>query len=239
MKLQFNEKEHKYFVGRGKNKILFTSVTQFVHKFFPPFEAKKIARKLAKIPRNKFQKRGVRYFLKEWKERSQHGTRIHNAMEDYINNGDIGKVQEEDVGKISQGVGWLQLNVKDMAISSEYRIHDIKLKLAGTIDLLIEHDDKSITLVDWKTNKEIKQKGFNKKSKALPPIDELDDCNYNQYTLQLSLYGYLMERKGYTIKALKLVHLKDAAFVEYNIDYRKDLIEELIEYERTNEIKSS
>ena len=79
-KIRFYPKSHKYKI---KRKTL-TSVTTFIGKFFEKFDAKKIARKLAKFPVNKKKKQGVRYFLKTWKEAAEHGTRVHEYIEKYI-----------------------------------------------------------------------------------------------------------------------------------------------------------
>ena len=39
--LQLNVKKHEYSKGKGKNKVIFTSATTLIHKFFEPFDIKK------------------------------------------------------------------------------------------------------------------------------------------------------------------------------------------------------
>ncbi len=66
-KLRYFSGTHNYFIGRKK----LTSVTTFIGKFFEPFDAKGIARKLSKFHANKVKKHGVRYWLAEWKKASR------------------------------------------------------------------------------------------------------------------------------------------------------------------------
>jgi hypothetical protein len=53
-----------------------------------------------------------------------------------------------------------------------------------------------VHITDYKTNKEIKTEGYvnwqGERSKMLPPVSHLDDCNLNHYSLQLSLYLYMI-----------------------------------------------
>lgn len=227
--LTFYKKSHKYKVGKKE----LTSVTTFIGKFFEPFDAKAIAKKLATFYVNKKNKRGMRYWLKTWKEDAAHGTRTHELIENILSasDGEVILCKERDRLKLDQALYYWQLfqKVEDVYDTlTELRIYDEELGIAGTIDLFVVHKDKSITLIDWKTNKAIKKIGYNHK-KAFEPIEDWEDCNYNKYTLQLSLYAYLLERKGHKIKELILVHLKEDEFVDYDIKYEKEVIEKLLQ----------
>jgi hypothetical protein len=75
-------------------------------------------------------------------------------------------------------------------VHSELLLYSDLYKIAGTADLIIEHNDYEFSVGDFKTNKKIdfcNQWG----QRMLDPISHLSDCNYNLYTLQLSLYAYL------------------------------------------------
>ena len=229
-KLKFYEKSHKYKIG----KTTLTSVTTFIGKFFEPFDAKGIARKLARFPINKERKHGVRYFLKDWKEAAEHGTRTHEMLELAIDPAateePISK-ENRDWNKFKQGMDWWEEYNKNTDVENsmcELRIYNEELLLAGTIDLMVVHKDMSISLIDWKTNKAIKKTGYHHK-RAFVPIEDLHDCNYNKYTLQLSLYAYMMERAGYTIRDLIIVHLMEDKSKEYKVEYKKEIIKKLLE----------
>ena len=79
-------------------------------------------------------------------------------------------------------------------IKSEFVIGDPKLKLTGTLDnLSYNKEEKTLSIFDYKTNKEIKM--HNKYGeKFLPPLDHLDVCEYNKYGIQIWLYKLILER---------------------------------------------
>lgn len=59
-------------------------------------------------------------------------------------------------------------------------------------DIVIKNGNEVI-IGDWKTNKEIKTKGyFNKKTNKVQcmkyPLNNIPDINYYHYTLQMSIY---------------------------------------------------
>lgn len=227
-KIKFYPKSHRYKIGRKE----LISVTTFISQFFKPFNAKEIARKLAKFPVNRANKRGVRFWLKEWKEAGEHGTRVHQYLQDWIEGKDTNITDSRDLSKTANGISWMVMNFNSeeyTRLRTEEIVYDEKLGVAGTIDLIKVNDDNSITLIDWKTNKKIDQKGYTGE-KAKEPVNHLVDCNFWKYTLQLSLYAYILERQGYPIKDLKIVHLKEDEAKEYKVPYLKKEIKEMIEH---------
>jgi len=68
--------------------------------------------------------------------------------------------------------------------------------------------NNQIHIIDYKTNKEIKEKGFTNwegiTSKMYNPVSHLDDCNLNHYNLQLSLYAYIIKKHNPKLKIGKL-----------------------------------
>lgn len=78
--------------------------------------------------------------------------------------------------------------------------------LVGTADMIFISANpwsgkKTVSIGDIKTNKKLDYVSWgNKKMKA--PVDHLDDCHISHYSLQLSLYAYMMECSGYEIEDL-------------------------------------
>lgn len=235
-KIKFYPVSHQYKLGRTK----LTSVTTFIGQFFPPFEAKKIARKLAGFWINKQRKHGVRYWLKEWKEAAQHGTDVHSLMEEAVQGvvpNDLYKFEERTYKKYRQGVLFVDNFPRSLTKPrqvAEQIIYDEELGLAGTIDLLFFHGDNKVTLVDYKTNKKISKDCYGKKGYKV--LKDMDASNINKYSLQLTMYAYMLERKGYEIDKLILVHLMEDKYKEYEIDYEtyKVCIQEMIKNEKIN-----
>lgn len=93
-------------------------------------------------------------------------------------------------------------------------------------------------IVTHNTNKQIETKGFfNRKTKTtekmLYPLSDLDECNFSHYTLQLSMYAWMIQHNNpdFNIKRLKLVHFDhDDNRTEYEIEYKKSTVERLIRY---------
>lgn len=62
--------------------------------------------------------------------------------------------------------------------------------LSGMADVLVIHDDERYSIGDHKTNKNFTFKSeYGKKLK--PPFNHLDECDYNLYNLQLSVYALM------------------------------------------------
>lgn len=111
------------------------------------------------------------------------------------------------------------------------------LRLSGQIDLLIV-DNQDVTIIDWKTNKSIDKTSYydrSKKSNVMMkyPLDNLQDCNFNHYQLQLSLYAYMLQQinPNYNIKALRIVHIDhDNKQHEYDCEYLKKDVERMLKH---------
>lgn len=108
---------------------------------------------------------------------------------------------------------------------AEKRIYWADFCIAGTIDCLLVRG-QDFMIVDWKTNKdELKfESGYYQKDKLtglrtgpwvktnkkfFTPLSSLEDCKGNRYSMQLSLYAYLMEMWGYRCVGLVLYHIRD------------------------------
>ena len=84
------------------------------------------------------------------------------------------------------------------------------------------------------TNKEIKYE--NKYSNMLYCLSHLQDCNFNHYNIQLSLYAWMLEQYGYKTRNIGITHilfnnLGEAQYTYYiPMKYLKKEIEEMLEY---------
>lgn len=120
---------------------------------------------------------------------------------------------------------------------AEKRIYWFDYLIAGTIDCLLVKN-KFFMIVDWKTNKKKLEfrSGYYKKHQGVvttqwvdklewfyPPLNKVPFCKGHIYTLQLSLYAYLMELWGYKCIGLTLFHiLEDVPQEPITIAYWKE-----------------
>ena len=144
----------------------------------------------------------------------------------------------------------------ESAVYPEYLIsrvsEDGHIRLAGQIDLLVK-DGNDIYIIDYKTNKELKMKsGYDPAAKKYAmmkfPLNNLMDCNFMHYTLQLSTYAWMIKKNNpqFNIKKLILVYFDhDGNVSTHEVEYLKNEVErmlsqyrkELIQEERASKRK--
>lgn len=108
-------------------------------------------------------------------------------------------------------------------IHAEKRVYSAYHLVAGMIDVLLTKGSNFVIL-DWKTNKKQLhfESGYYKKvggietnewikkdDRMLAPINNVADCKGMVYTLQLSLYAYILELWGFKCMGLLLCHIRD------------------------------
>lgn len=137
---------------------------------------------------------------------------------------------------------------REKAVIPEFLVYyscpDNILHLAGQVDLLIK-DGNDIYILDYKTNaKGISTKAFfdrnKKKNKTMfYPINNIDDTTMNHYTLQLSIYAFMLQklRPEFNIKMLKLIHIdREDNETEFEVPYLKDEVMRLLAYQKKQNI---
>lgn len=137
---------------------------------------------------------------------------------------------------------------KGYKIYAEVTIYWYSFLVSGRIDC-IAVKGKEFVIIDWKTNKDKLSftSGYYKKingvksdiwvpkdERLLYPINELPNCKGMEYTMQLSLYAYLLEMWGYTCKGLILFHIRVAKDQTEPrlcvLDYKRDACRRLMEH---------
>jgi ATP-dependent exoDNAse (exonuclease V) beta subunit len=112
---------------------------------------------------------------------------------------------------------------------TEWTVYHDDVKISGSIDMIYENPDGSLSIYDWKRAKLITRiNNFNKF--ALPPqICHLPDSNFWHYALQLNTYKAIIEQKyGKVVKSLFLVRLHpDAEEKNYELIELPDLSTEI------------
>ena len=153
MSVYFIEEGHRYVHDSG---IELMSVTEFISTFFPKFEKDKWSKYVAK--RDGLTQEEV---LKMWKEKGdkakEFGTLIHNYAEAIIKEEER---PEADSYKEKMYFKAVEKFIdKNDFFDAELVVGDPELRVGGTIDGLSKKGE-DIYLIDWKTNKEIKEDGY-------------------------------------------------------------------------------
>lgn len=101
-----------------------------------------------------------------------------------------------------------------IVVATEFVIADDELGVSGMIDLLLYNSNTGLLEIwDWKTDNTIEMQ--NKYDKLQDHLSYLDDCNYNKYRVQLSIYATILERKGLTVGAINIIHLSEENYTIY------------------------
>ena len=184
--------------------------------------------------------------LDEWdktnRESCERGTKIHAKLENalYQAGANVSLKKFGIGGKFVCDKGRTSLDLTS-GVYPEYLISRVSddgiLRIAGQIDLLAING-YDVYIIDHKTNKEIKTKGgFNTQtkssSKMLYPLNDLDDCNFNHYQLQLSTYAWMIQKLNpkYNIKGLILNHYDhNNKNTIYKCEYLKDHVERMLRH---------
>jgi len=183
--------------------------------------------------------------LKEWEEKREtsciRGTAIHKAHELEHLAGTTKELKSLKLG------GKFNTNITNKIVAGEQNVYpelllsrisdDGELRVAGQADLIII-DGLDVYVLDYKTNKKIDMKSFydprlKKSAKLKYPLNNLDDCNFMHYSLQLSTYAWMIEKldSRFNIKKLMLIHIDHSDIItEYECQYLKSDVERMLAY---------
>jgi hypothetical protein len=200
-----------------------------VEYFFEKFDRIGIANKLTSSHIN-YIDMTPQELVAQWDAAAEFGTKIHKEIDEFIKKGTF-PISDES----KQAIEYLQQNFNlDENINSEVIIYSERIGIAGTVDLIVKNGkDGSIDIYDWKTSKRIDKTSYNNKMGLTPVTQNIMDCNYYHYSLQLSLYAHILEKEyGYKVNSLTILHLDGSRVAEYQCKYMKDTIREMLTYDR-------
>jgi hypothetical protein len=230
--IQFFEEDHKYII-RTEPDVKYTSVTTWNHRHFPIFEADIIIDNMMK---SKGWKKGHKYWdltpeqiKAQWNSNkdavSGAGTDLHYEIECFNNdrrfsfnytNKELYEIYMADNKETHEfkSLEWKYfINfIKDTPELKPYRtewtIYHDDVKISGSIDMVYENPDGTLSIYDWKRAKNITRINTYNKFALSPEICHLPDSNFWHYALQLNTYKAILEQKyGKIIKDLILVRL--------------------------------
>ena len=188
--------------------------------------------------------------LDEWSKANSdaciRGTALHKQMEDLAYDNPDTIVRKYGFGgKFQIKKDYSDLDLK-YGLYPEYLIYNDEMSLAGQIDLLIK-DDNDLLIGDFKTCSIKFESGYDpsikKRTMMQYPLNNLMDCNFYHYSLQLSAYAYMLQKinPDFNIKKLLIIPLTEKGTedpIECNYlrkevelmvkDYNKKLVKQTI-----------
>lgn len=229
--IQFYDSTHQYFVNGKKVR---TSVTAFISKFFPKFDAiTKAKAEVDKGPKSKYYGMTAGEIIDMWDESGrqsmEEGKEMHKLIERHFHK-DL-KENEFSV-TLAQYLNWL-VESGSTQLQSEFIVYNPQNDIAGSIDGIYMTKDNKLMLVDFKRIAELDFTDKYEHRTAFAPITDIDNCNGEKYYLQLNMYKYMLEQ-FYNLKidrmCLLLLHPTKHKYEEVVVPDRQDHVRRLLNH---------
>lgn len=211
MAIVFKPDTHSY-ISTDEDVIDWLSVTTIVGTFKDSFDSEAIAKKVSKNKKSKWYGIEPDKIQDIWQAEALRatdlGTFYHNQREADLCS--LNTLEKE--GCVLPVHSPIEKN--GFKYAPEQRIKDgiypehlVYLKSAGICGQsdLVEVVNGVVNIIDYKSNKKIETEsyvnweGVSKKMKA--PVNFLDDCSFNHYAIQLSIYMYIILKHNPKLKA--------------------------------------
>jgi hypothetical protein len=226
MSVKFYADDHKYISIDERDPIDWISVTRLIHFFKEPFDTVKMADACSKGKNPKYNKMKPEDIIALWASENKRavnlGSWYHDQRErDLLACNSITREGRELTIVNPLMDGMVKLAPDQQLVEGIYPEHLVYLKSVGICGQAdrIEIVNDRIDVYDYKTNKEIKMESFvgknGKSKKLLGPLAHLDECNYNEYALQLSTYMYIIQKHNFNLTPGKI----QLDHVEFEIDH--------------------
>ena len=266
--IKFFEENHKYIITSDPDS-KYTSVTTWNHTHFSNFDADTV---IQGMMNSKGWKEGHKYWgltseqiKNQWSNNgssvSYLGTDLHYEIECFMNDKRFNnKYTHKELYEIYminykivhdlKPIEWQYFLhfVHDFPELKPYRtewtIYHEDLKIAGSIDMVYENTDGTLSIYDWKRSKNITRINNWNKFAITEAVCHLPDSNFWHYALQLNTYKAILEDKyGKIVKDLYLVRLHpEAEEKNYELIKLPDLsveMKDLFEVRRKEIIKEN
>ena len=188
--------------------------------------------------------------LSKWDEKREksciRGTKLHKDYELKTLGKEFGWTKDYDIPVLFSS---FKLDTSNKIVPGQYVLPELlvsrisddgMLRIAGQADLVIV-DGEEFIIMDYKSNEEIKTKSYYDRSKRKSermhyPLNNIQDSNYWHYTLQLSLYAWIIEKNNPHMKCKGLYllhHDHQDKKTTYKLDYLKnDVVRMLVHYRK-------
>lgn len=238
---EFFPKDHHY---ECDGKRIGTSVTSLIHDYSNPFDKEEISKRISlKTGQNQQE------ILDKWELENLYstvkGTLVHEYAQSLWNGKkelpNYSNIEKLDINRLKKSVESCMIQAdkfyndykdKFEVVKDEFIVGSIEYDIAGSIDnLFINKENGNLVMIDYKTNKEIKESSFNHQ-KMLEPLNDIDDCNYYHYCLQLNIYKILIEKyTNIVVKNVFLVYFDEQKqnYKEYKIKNLQAICKQLLE----------
>ena len=228
--IRFYAHGHKYEIITDLRS-RYTSVTTWNKSLFPKFDADAVIANIMRgknwNPQNKYWGQTPEQIKASWFSSgasvADAGTNLHEQIERFMNNTELPAGythrqllehyrSREDL--VVRGPEWqfflkfVEENPDLKPYRTEWMIYHEDAKIAGSIDMIYENPDGTLSIYDWKRTKDITSENTWNKFALNQIVKHIPDTNFWHYALQLNTYKYILEDKyGKQIRELNLVRI--------------------------------
>lgn len=235
-KIHFDEATHKY-AYEGLTGPSVTGLLSHLHK---RFDEKAMALRCSQNPNHSLYSLTPEEILLIWKQKNEvskvRGSSTHDYAEACLWN---------DKERIKKALENKYLNYKLVAgfnffkqtylVPYDFEVVETECKIVfpehcifGTFDALLYFPKYGYFIFDWKTNEKWEDySNYN----LLPPFDFLDKSKWTEYTIQVYIYKYILQREyGIDIKGCRVVWLNEEQVISKKpkFEYDEKMIEKII-----------
>lgn len=220
MVLQFDENQHRY-TSLDDDKLEWTSVTRVVSEYKNKFAADQHF-KSVKNPKSKWYGQDPLKVKAIWEAETERSTECgnwyHKREEMLLWESGVLSYNNEVLpvvkAKEEQGLRVVDNLKLSPGCYPELIVYLKSAAICGQSDKVIVTNNGYLYIEDYKSNKSIDRESYvNWEGKAkmmLSPLDNVKDCNFYHYALQLSFYAYILLKHNPKLKlgGLKIHHIK-------------------------------
>lgn len=208
--IKFESDGHLYTNQKSEDDFKWVSVTKLIHQFCEKFNAEEMAVKCSKGKNPKYAGRDPEEIKAAWKAENERATALgswyHDQREKAVLNCNTITRDGIELPIISPILnGNVKLAPDQTLVEGIYPEHLVYLRSAsicGQADRVEVVGDR-VDIYDYKTSKEIKLRGHEfrdgTRKMMLGPVRHLEDCEFNHYALQLSVYMYVILKYNYNL----------------------------------------
>jgi hypothetical protein len=219
--LKFIEDGHVYRSIDETDEFQWISVTKLVEQFKEPFDKKAVAERCSKGKNPKYAGRNPEEIIAAWDEENERATKLgswyHNERErDTLQCSTITRdgIELSIINPLIEGkVKFAPEQTLTEGIYPEHLVYLRSASICGQADRVEVYNNR-VDVYDYKTSKEIKLRGHEfydgKRKMLLGPLRHLEDCEFNHYALQLSIYMYIILKYNYNLDpgVLEIHHIE-------------------------------
>ena len=196
--IKFKKEGHKYWINDDCTDLV--SATTFIKQFTRTFDSDSVIKNIINNYKYNNEPSYIYYKMKpedikklwdnEGNQSSNNGTQLHEDIELFYNE----EPHDNSSIEFQYFLNFHEEHKNELTIyRTEFLIFSEIFKITGSIDSLFVNSDGTYTICDWKRSKKIKFDSYNEETMK-KPFENLLNCNYVHYSLQLNLYRVILEK---------------------------------------------